>query len=161
MGMRSYRNSTSGSKDFVYFLRQGDNEQQQPNIDNKKCQQDISIDMLDKLLKAVGREALKERTPNLEEIEQALQDIISQQSIINKKHESKDQNPDYNRNEGIEISGMPIVTQLIQKGYLKDSQKWLSTKGFIEIGGKILKVVRRVLKKGVLELNKIIILGQE
>ena len=159
MGMRSYRNSTSGSKDFVYFLRQGDDQQQQPNVDNRKRQQGISNDMLDKLLKAVGREALKERTPNLDEIEQTLQNIISQHSTINKEYESEDQKPDYNEAGGIWISGMPIVAQLIQKGYLKDSQKWLSTKGFIEIGGKILNDVMKALKTGDLGLHGTTTLG--
>jgi uncharacterized protein with von Willebrand factor type A (vWA) domain len=43
---------------------------------------------------------------------------------------------------------MPIVTQLIQRGYLKDSQKWLSSKGFISIGGKILNDIMKALKTG-------------
>ena len=44
--------------------------------------------------------------------------------------------------------GMPIVTQLIERGYLRDSQKWLSSKGFISIGGKILNDVMKALKTG-------------
>ncbi|MGA9170621.1 MAG: VWA domain-containing protein, partial [Nitrososphaeraceae archaeon] len=42
----------------------------------------------------------------------------------------------------------PIIRQLIQKGYLKESQKWLSSKGFINIGGKILNDVMKALKSG-------------
>jgi uncharacterized protein with von Willebrand factor type A (vWA) domain len=50
--------------------------------------------------------------------------------------------------EDREDLGMPIVTQLIQRGYLKDSQKWLSSKGFISIGGKILNDILKALKSG-------------
>jgi uncharacterized protein with von Willebrand factor type A (vWA) domain len=43
---------------------------------------------------------------------------------------------------------MPLVRQLIQRGYLKDSPKWLSAKGFTSIGGKILSDVMKALKAG-------------
>ena len=45
-------------------------------------------------------------------------------------------------------SGMPIVRQLIGKGYLKDSPRWLSNKGFKDIGRKILNDVLKALKPG-------------
>src|ERR671923_1951563 len=54
--------------------------------------------------------------------------------------DSKDENED--------DSGMPFVAYLMQKGYLKDSTKWLSTKGFTAIGGKILSDVMKALKAG-------------
>ena len=49
---------------------------------------------------------------------------------------------------------MPIVTQLIQRGYLKDSQKWLTSKGFISIGGKILNDIMKALKTGEFGLHE-------
>ncbi len=45
-------------------------------------------------------------------------------------------------------SGMLLVRRLMQKGYLKDSPKWLSAKGFTAIGGKILSDVMKALKAG-------------
>jgi uncharacterized protein with von Willebrand factor type A (vWA) domain len=43
---------------------------------------------------------------------------------------------------------MPFIAYLMQKGYLKDSPKWLSAKGFTAIGGKILSDVMKALKTG-------------
>src|SRR3712207_9389893 len=52
------------------------------------------------------------------------------------------------RSDDLDDSGMPLVAYLIQKGYLKDSPKWLSAKGFTAIGGKILSDVMKALKAG-------------
>jgi uncharacterized protein with von Willebrand factor type A (vWA) domain len=52
------------------------------------------------------------------------------------------------RGEDIDDSGMPLIRYLMQKGYLKDSPKWLSAKGFIAIGGKMLSDVMKALKAG-------------
>ncbi len=43
---------------------------------------------------------------------------------------------------------MALVRYLMQKGYLKDSPKWLSAKGFTAIGDKILSDVMKALKAG-------------
>jgi uncharacterized protein with von Willebrand factor type A (vWA) domain len=102
------------------------------------------------LLSAAGREVLREKTPNLWELEQTLQDVISthyKQTEKNKQQEKNGQNTD-TKGAGIQMSGMPLITQLIQRGYLKDTGKWLSTRGFIDIGGKILNDVMKALKTG-------------
>jgi uncharacterized protein with von Willebrand factor type A (vWA) domain len=52
------------------------------------------------------------------------------------------------RGEDVDDSGMPLIRYLMQKGYLKDSPKWLSAKGFIAIGGKMLSDVMKALKAG-------------
>ncbi|WP_415283854.1 VWA domain-containing protein [Candidatus Nitrososphaera sp. FF02] len=44
--------------------------------------------------------------------------------------------------------GIPLVRQLVQKGYLKDSPKWLSNKGFVNVGNRILSDVMTTLKAG-------------
>ncbi len=93
---------------------------------------------------------LREKTPNLWELEQTLQDVISthyKQTEKNKQQEKNGQNTD-TKGAGIQMSGMPLITQLIQRGYLKDTGKWLSTRGFIDIGGKILNDVMKALKTG-------------
>ena len=48
----------------------------------------------------------------------------------------------------------------MQKGYLKDSNKWLTSKGFLNIGGKILSDVMRALKTGDLGVHETTSLGR-
>lgn len=43
-------------------------------------------------------------------------------------------------------NNLPIVTELIRKGYLVDSDKWLNKKGFLKIGQQILKEIIKSLK---------------
>jgi uncharacterized protein with von Willebrand factor type A (vWA) domain len=67
---------------------------------------------------------------------------------------SQEQQPDHGSESRSDSRGenggdsMPLVRQLIQKGYLKDSPKWLSAKGFTSIGGRILSDVMKALKAG-------------
>ena len=146
--MYSFSNNTLGTKSFVYFPC--DNLELQ-NRREEQEDQNISNDMLDKLLKTIGREVLREKTPNLQELEQLLQDISTSHDS---NHESHNQQQE--RNQSAKVTGIPsrisapqpIIRHLIQKGYLKDSQKWLSSKGFITIGGKILNDVMKTLKAG-------------
>ena len=44
-------------------------------------------------------------------------------------------------------NNLPIVTELIRKGYLVDSDKWLNKKGFLKIGQQILTEIMKSLKK--------------
>src|SRR3712207_112968 len=106
--------------------------------------------MLDLLFKAIGREALKEKTPSLQELEQTLQGVMSS---LSKQQENSEQQQtkgslDDSREDGQDDSGMPLIAYLIQKGYLKDSPKWLSAKGFTAIGSRILSDVMKALKAG-------------
>ncbi|TLY11072.1 MAG: VWA domain-containing protein [Thaumarchaeota archaeon] len=138
-------NSALGSKKFLYFpLDKEGQEQMQQSRDERELPRDV----LDKLLKTLGREALREKTPSLQELEQALQGIMSQQE--QQEQESKQQPGSQTGSKGNigDDSGMPLVRQLINKGYLKDSPKWLRTKGFNMIGGKILSDVMKALKAG-------------
>jgi uncharacterized protein with von Willebrand factor type A (vWA) domain len=104
--------------------------------------------VLDKLLKALGREALREKTPSLQELEQALQGVMSQEG--QQEQESRQQAGAQSGSKGDtgDDSGMPLVRQLMNKGYLKDSPKWLSSKGFNTIGTRILSDVMKALKAG-------------
>ena len=43
-------------------------------------------------------------------------------------------------------NNLPIVTELIKKGYLVDSDKWLKKKGFLKIGQQILTEIIKSLK---------------
>ncbi|MDQ4073738.1 MAG: hypothetical protein M3162_05465 [Thermoproteota archaeon] len=49
---------------------------------------------------------------------------------------------------------LPIVTQLIQRGYLVDSGKWLKKKGFLRIGHEILTDIIKSLKKDKLGMHE-------
>ena len=105
----------AGSKKYLYFPLDKEGQEQQQQQQQSQGNRELPRDILDKLLKTLGREALKEKTPSLQELEQTLQGAMS---------------------------------SMQQKGYLKDSPKWLSAKGFTAIGGKILSDVMKALKAG-------------
>ena len=60
-------------KDFIYFPFDDKLDGTQRKEDEDE--QNLSNETLDELLKTVGREVLKERTPALEELESTLQEI--------------------------------------------------------------------------------------
>ncbi|HVD20563.1 MAG TPA: VWA domain-containing protein, partial [Nitrososphaera sp.] len=146
-------NGALGSKKFIYFpLDKEDQEQRQ----DSQAERELTRNMLDKLLQAIGREALKEKTPSLQELEQTLQGVMS--SLSKEQEGSRQQERSGSladsRNESEDDSGMPFIAYLMQKGYLKDSPKWLSAKGFTAIGGKILSDVMKALKTGEYGMHK-------
>src|SRR5918912_2680840 len=144
--MRSFNNSNSDATGFVYFPSH--------NFENAQKRQeeppDISKDTLDKLLNVIGREVLREKTPTMQELEQSLQDVLSNNGH-EENHSSQEQGNQQstnNKTSGMHIAGKPTIKYIIQKGYLKESNKWLSSKGFVEIGGRILNDVMKALKTG-------------
>lgn len=153
------KNSPPSSRGFVYFPPEDLKESQ-----NSRDQQGQSItnNIMDKLLKTIGREVLREKIPNLQELEQTLQNILTSHDSNKKNH-----NQEQDKNQSAKATGIPgqvsvqqpIIRQLIQKGYLKDSQKWLSSKGFINIGGKILNDVMKALKAGDLGVHNTTTVG--
>src|SRR5918911_2491111 len=77
IAMDLHTDSLPGSKRFLYFpldIQGRDQKQQQQQTHGKDRL--AKKDVLDKLLKALGREALREKTPTLQELEQTLQDLI-------------------------------------------------------------------------------------
>lgn len=147
--MYQHTRSRTGTKRFVYFSAQ-EGEDQNRTESKDHDSHIIPNEMLEKLLQAIGRESLRERTPNLQQLEQILKDVISNEPEYSgsaKQGVKKGQTMEID-DEDREDLEMPIVTQLIQRGYLKDSQKWLSSKGFISIGGKILNDIMKALKTG-------------
>lgn len=147
--MYQHTRSRTGTKRFVYFSAQ-EGEDQNRTESKDHDSHIIPNEMLEKLLQAIGRESLRERTPNLQQLEQILKDVISNEPEYSgsaKQGVKKGQTMEID-DEDREDLEMPIVSQLIQRGYLKDSQKWLSSKGFISIGGKILNDIMKALKTG-------------
>jgi uncharacterized protein with von Willebrand factor type A (vWA) domain len=137
--------SVRGSKKYLYVPldREASSEEQQ-----QAKQQAMPQDLLDKLLKGIGREALREKTPSLQELEQSLQGIVSSSSQEQGESGDATQSRSGTEGEQEQDSATPLVRKLIQKGYLKDSPKWLSAKGFTSIGGRILSDVMKALKTG-------------
>lgn len=148
--MVSFSNDSPGSKGFVYFPYK-DLKESQNRREEEQQEQNISNELLDKLLRTIGREVLREKIPNLQELEQTLQGILAVPDSDQENHNQKQE-----RNQSVRATGapsqvsaqQPIIRQLIHKGYLKESQKWLSSKGFVNIGGKILNDVMKALKSG-------------
>jgi uncharacterized protein with von Willebrand factor type A (vWA) domain len=152
-------NSDLDTKKFVYFGAENDGDKHQKLLEQPK----IPNELLDKMLKVIGREILREKTPTIQELEQALQSISQQkrleQSATTHYRETRGKQTDVERGK-IPVSGTPIVAQLMQKGYLKDSKRWLTSKGFMSIGGKILGDVMAALKKGDLGFHETTSLGR-
>ena len=141
-------NSALGRQKFVYFPldKQGQEQKQE-----SQSEHELTRNVLDNLLKAIGREALKEKTPSLQELEQTLQGLmssLSKQQEGGQQQQKKSGSMADSRGESGDDSGMPLIKYLVQKGYLKDSPKWLSAKGFTAIGGKILSDLMKSLKAG-------------
>jgi uncharacterized protein with von Willebrand factor type A (vWA) domain len=131
-----------GSKKFVYFPL---DEEGQEQMHQSESDRELPRDVLDKLLKAIGREALREKIPSLLELEQALQGTMSEEQ---QEQFRKEESTQTRTNGAGDDSGTPLVRQLMIRGYLKDSPKWLSAKGFNMIGGRILSDVMKALKAG-------------
>lgn len=147
--MESHSNAL-GSKSFVYFsLDTEDQAQEQQQQQQRRNEREFSRDALDKLLRAIGKEALKERTPSLQELEQTLKGTISSMSQdIQESQKQRSSSPSGKEEGNKDDLDMPLVRRLMQKGYLKDSPKWLSAKGFNAIGTTILSDVMKAVKAG-------------
>lgn len=112
--------------------------------EDKAPTKSIPKSLLQDFLKVLGREIMKEDQPKLEEIEQELQNL-------KKERENSQSESDESKASRTESS---IIAQLQQLGYIKDSRKWLSKKGFFAVGGKLLEDVIRALNKGTIGLHE-------
>jgi uncharacterized protein with von Willebrand factor type A (vWA) domain len=112
--------------------------------EDKAPTKSIPKSLLQDFLKVLGSEIMKEDQPKLEEIEQELQNL-------KKERENIQSESDKSKSSRTESS---IIAQLQQLGYIKDSRKWLSKKGFFAVGGKLLEDVIRALNKGTIGLHE-------
>jgi uncharacterized protein with von Willebrand factor type A (vWA) domain len=112
--------------------------------EDKAPTKSIPKSLLQDFLKVLGREIMKEDQPKLEEIEQELQNL-------KKERENSQSDLDKSKSSRTESS---IIAQLQQLGYIKDSRKWLSKKGFFAVGGKLLEDVIKALNKGTIGLHE-------
>src|ERR1043165_6436905 len=116
--------------------------------EDKSPTEKIPKNLLKDFLKILGQESLKEDQPKLEEIEQELQNL--------KKEKDKEKKCDQSSADESRPGGRAssIITQLQESGYIRESRKWLSKKGFFAVGGRLLEDVIRALNKGSIGLHE-------
>lgn len=123
------------TRNVLYFLNQ-ESKTTKPN-------DEISKETLQKIFQALSKLVLKEKLPSIQDLETILQGMI--------KQSTEQQNIEEN-SEGTETdihsSGEPITRYLKKQGYLKDEKKWLTNKGFFEIGAKLLQDVMKAINEG-------------
>jgi uncharacterized protein with von Willebrand factor type A (vWA) domain len=129
-------------KKFIYYNIVDFPEEKEDKAPTKT----IPKSLLQDFLKILGREILKEEQPKLEEIEQELQNLKKEKEKENRESQS-DEPMSFNKTSS-------IIAQLQQSGYIKDSRKWLSKKGFFAVGGRLLEDVIRALNKGAIGLHE-------
>ena len=112
--------------------------------EDKAPTKSIPKSLLQDFLEVLGKEIMKEDQPKLEEIEQELQNLKKEKEI----NQGESGDVESSRTES------SIIAQLQQMGYIKDSKKWLSKKGFFAVGGKLLEDVIRALNKGTIGLHE-------
>lgn len=119
---------------FVYFLNEKHN--------SKASNSEISNEQLNKILKTIAKQALKEKNPSMQDMEQILQGVIQEST-------SKSQVDETSEKE-LDIHGIsePITKYLQRKGYLKDGKRWLTNKGFFEIGQRMLEDIIKAINEG-------------
>jgi uncharacterized protein with von Willebrand factor type A (vWA) domain len=117
------------------------------SLENLECLTKKEIDLL---LSIVGREALREKRPNLQELDQIMRSFLEQVNLEKEEAIGQDGNDSKPKEEGSPDRRMPspIIRMLLQEGYLRDDEKWLSSRGFSKIGHLILDDVMQALKVG-------------
>jgi uncharacterized protein with von Willebrand factor type A (vWA) domain len=125
---------------FVYYVNDSKNNQ-------TKLENHISNDKLQKILQTLSKYALKEKSPNFEELESLLQNSLSENENQESKTETENE-------ENMYENSSPLTKLLKENGYLRDDKKWLTHKGFFEIGAKILQDVMKDLNKAEVGLHE-------
>lgn len=118
--------------------------------EDKSPTEKIPKSLLKDFLKILGQEILKEDQPKLEEIEQELQNLKKEKE----KEKEKKSGQSYADEPKPSGRSSSIITQLQESGYIRDSRKWLSKKGFFAVGGRLLEDVIRALNKGAIGLHE-------
>lgn len=142
--MSTFSNTDSKNiKKFTYYNIVNFPEERE----DKATTNTIPKSLLQEFLKVLGREILKEDQPNLEDIEQELKNL---------KNEKENNNSESQSNETKSTGkASSIIAELQQLGYIKDSRKWLSKKGFFAVGTRLLEDVVRALNNGTIGLHEI------
>lgn len=132
--------SRPSTGNYVYFVNDGKKTQ-------SKLDDNISNDTLQKILQTLSKYAMKEKAPEFQELESLLQNSLNETE--NQDSEAKSEN-----DEHLDRGGSHLTKFLKEKGYLRDEKKWLTNKGFFEIGGKILQDVMKDLNSAEVGLHE-------
>ncbi|MDQ3839476.1 MAG: VWA domain-containing protein [Thermoproteota archaeon] len=153
----------NSSPEIRYFLA-GESEKRSSS---KSSQGEGSIkkkETLDALLRKIGREVLRERTPDLQELAQIIDSWLPTEDLSNKENtqSSQSQMPDNSlvSEENETSNGESIISKLIERGYLRNSYKWLTHRGFSSIGQKILVDIMNPLTSGDIGLHETLVQGE-
>ena len=103
--------------------------------------------LLNKYLEIIGREVMREEIASLYELEKKLQAVKESSNYsVNDGRQDTQYDVEFSTNTMEKESS--IITELQQLGYLKDSGKWLSKKGFLAVGVRLLRDVMKALNSG-------------
>ncbi|MDE1726206.1 MAG: VWA domain-containing protein [Thaumarchaeota archaeon] len=125
---------------FIYFLNERKN--------SKGSDSELSNEQLSKILKTMAKQVLKEKLPSVHDLERILQGITQDQPSQSKTDEESTNELDIHGNTE------PITKYLQKKGYLKDDKKWLTHKGFFEIGQRMLEDITKAINEGEFGLHE-------
>ena len=125
---------------FVYYVNDG-------KTNKTASENTLSEDKLQKILETLSKYAMREKTPEFQELEAILQNSLNQ-------NENQDYETQNVSEEHIEESGTNLTKLLKEKGYLREDKKWLTNKGFFEIGGKILRDIMKDLNSAEIGLHE-------
>ncbi len=128
------------TSNFVYSLSSEKKEE-------GSSEPEVSNEQLTRILKAMARQALKEKTPSVQDLEKILQGAATEGKAGQKEDEQEKQTESMGSDE-------PITKYLQRKGYLKEDKKWLTKKGFFEIGQRMLDDIVKAINEGGLGLHE-------
>lgn len=149
-------------KELIYVIESDQNSIDNNNNFKNELSDDISNDDINQILEKLAREAIRDKPPSIDELEQKIKEEIKEN--IKENGTKRNSNNDTSKsNVNKEISNLnvdnSIITRLIDKGYLKHEKKWLTSKGFFQIGNRILINVMKSLGKGNYGIHETKIMG--
>jgi len=103
------------TKNLVYFSSK-------TGKGKSKTKEQLSDEKIQQILETLAKQAMKEKTPTMEELE----------SILQNSNSPKEEQEGRTKTEQMEQEeGSASITKLLkEKGYLRDEKNWLTNKGF-------------------------------
>jgi uncharacterized protein with von Willebrand factor type A (vWA) domain len=127
-------------RNLVYFASQDEKSQERQSTEPDQK-------MLEKILMSLAGQSMREKAPTIDELEGILQSSIKADSDAADATQS-DEAPKSD-------DAHSITKFLLEHGYLKNEKNWLTMKGFLAIGNKILGDIMGELKTGDFGLHQI------
>ena len=124
----------TSTRKFVYFSSE--------NYESENSSSEISNERIKQALKTIAKQALKEKTPSIQDLQNMLDGVTENSSSENQPNNTSQQDAKiYGNDES-------VIKYLQKHGYLKDHKKWLTKKAFFEIGQKMLEDVIKAIDEG-------------